>query len=82
MKSNSTGSRASSTDSPKESPRWTRAHVDQSQRKAITVGQSIVADGWSRTRIHGAQDSATVVYRHSDARREAMRRRLREALNK
>ena len=82
MKSNSPGSRADSTDSPKESPQWQLVDVTRSQSKVITAGQRVVADGWSRTRIHGSRDSATVVYRHSDAKRETMRRRLREALDR
>lgn len=83
MKSGSPESGANSTGSPKEIGRWRSVDVDRTQGTVVTaVGQVIVADGWSRTRIHGAQESATVVYRDSDARRETMRRRLREALDR
>ena len=71
MKSDSPESRANPTDSPKETPQWTHADVDRSQGTVVTiVGHRVVPDGWSRTRIHGAQESATVVYRRSDAERE------------
>lgn len=82
MKSDSLESRANLSDSPKVSPEWRPAPVDRSQNEVVTAEPSIVADGWSRARIHGDSDSAKVVYRHSDARREAIRRRLREALHK
>ena len=83
MKSDSLGLGANLTGSPKEIGHWTSVKVDRDQGTVVTVvGQSIVADGWSRTRIHGAQEFATVVYRDSDAKRETMRRRLRDALDR
>ena len=82
MNSGSLGSRANSTDSPRESCEWKPVNLDRSRPRVATVGQCIVADGWGRTRIGGTQDSAAVVYRHADATREAMRRRLREVLNR
>lgn len=82
MKSDSLGSRANSTDSPTVSPKWEPATVDPSQNEVITAKENVVADGWSRVRIRGDSDSAKVVYRHSDAKREAIRRRLREVLYK
>ena len=82
MKSDSPESQANSTDSPKESRQWRGVDVDRSPSTVITIGHRLVADGWSKTRIHGTQDSATVVYRRSDAKREALRRRLREVLDK
>lgn len=82
MKSDSPASQANTTASPQESPQWQRVDMDRSQTEATTVGERIVADGWSKTRIHGTQDTTTIIYRHADARRETMRRRLRETLEK
>lgn len=82
MKSDTLGLQANSTGSPKESPQWRRVGIDRSPSPVETVVEdSLVADAWSRTRIRGAQVSATVVYRSADARREAVLRRLREVLN-
>ena len=81
MRSDSPGSRPNSTDSPTESRQWRGVDVDRSQGSVVTAGHRLVADGWSRTRIHGTQDSVTVVYRSSDARREMLRRRLLEVLD-
>lgn len=80
MKSNSLGSRANSTDSPTVSPKWEPAKVDRSQDEVVTAKENVVADGWSSVRIRGDSDSAMVVYRRSDAKREAIRRRLRQVL--
>ena len=82
MKSDSLGSRADSTDSPTASPKWRPAEVDRSEDEVITAKENVVADGWSRVRISGNSDSARVVYRRSEAEREAIRRRLREVLYK
>ena len=80
MKSDNLGSRANSTDSPTAYPKWMPVGVVRSQETVITANEIVVADGWGRVRISGNSNSARVIYRRSDAEREAIRRRLREIL--
>ena len=81
MKSGNTESRTRLTDSPKvPDPQWKRVEVMPSPEEVSTVGLSGQADGWSRARIRGDSDSVKIVYRYADARREAVRKRLREVL--
>ena len=53
-----------------------------SRSVVVTIERPVVAEDWSRIRIGGAQDSATIIYRHAEARRATMRKRLREVLSR